>query len=310
MRRSRPVRTPLHTLFAALLLTAAPAAALAAGTGELCVTSDASNVVRTYVGNTGAYAGNLLSSNVALGQLGIHFGATNNRVLVGHFGGGVEEFDATTGAYIKTYNATGGVQWAGLYAPNGNVLIGDWTTNDVREYDSTTGAFVGVLTGVTMPADMRIGPNGNLFICSYGGYYVLEVNATSGAFVNLFNLPFGARANDIAFNPNNGEVLVTAMGTNVVHRFDSTYNPLGVFAGTGWDRPHGIEFSPITGNLMVADGVTGQVHEFHPLTYAELNPAFLVPTPGDKIVDLEYRPDPGATPARGTSWGRLKNLYR
>lgn len=261
-----------------------------AGVGDLCVTSDASDVVGIYGGASGVYQGNLLASNSAMRQLGIHFGSSNNRVLIGHMSGGVEEFDATTGAYIKTYNASSDTQWAGLYGPSGSVLIGDSTTNDVREYNSTTGALVQVLTSVSSPADMRIGPNGDLYICSYGGGFVLEVNATSGAFVNQWSQPAGAQTNDIAFNPN-GEILVTAMRTNVVYRYDSSLNLLGSFAGTGWGRTHGIEISPWSGNVLVADGVTAQVHEFNPSTYVELTPSFLSPAPSGKIVDLAFCPN-------------------
>ena len=299
----RLLRLLAVSLFCCLLAVPASAAV-----GDLYVTSDASDVVREYSPG-GAFQLNFTSSVNGAGQLAIHYGISNNRVLVGHFGGGVDEFDATTGAFIKTYNPGGGVQWAGLYGPTGNVLIGSWTTNDVRVYDANTGAFLSVLCPMPGPSDMRIGPNGNLFICSYTDSMVREVNATSGAFVNQFSQPFGARTNDIAFN-SNGDVLVTAMGTNVVHVYDSAYNPIGAFAGTGWMRPHGIELHPVTGNVLAVDGVTGQVHEFHPTTYVELNPAYLVPTPGDKIVDLAFRPPSGETPSRSESWGRIKRLYR
>ena len=259
--------------------------------GDLFVTSDFSNIVRRYAGATGAYQANFLSPTGASGQLGIHFGATNNRVLVGHWSGGVEEYDAQTGAYIKTYNPTSGTQWAGIYGPNGNVLIGDWSTNDVREYNSITGAYVSTLTTVPAPADMRIGPNGNLFICSYQGSFVQEVNATNGGFVSSWNQPVGARTNDIAFNPN-GEILVTSSGpTNLVLRYDAAHTFLGSFAGTGWNIPHGIEISPWSGRVLVVDGFTGQVHEFDPTNYTELDPTFLAPAPGGKIVDLAFRND-------------------
>ena len=43
--------------------------------------------------------------------------------------------------------------------------------------------------------------------------------------------------------------------------------------------------------------VTAQVHEFDPVTFAELNPAYLVTESQDKIVDLEFRPA-GAQGAR------------
>ena len=81
------------------------------------------------------------------------------------------------------------------------------------------------------------------------------------------------------------------------------------FQGTGWVRPHGIAISPHDGKIHVVDGVTTQVHVFDPITFAELNPGFLTPNPGDKIVDLAFRPE-DPTPARTTSWGRVKASYR
>jgi hypothetical protein len=286
------------------------AAHAAGGIGDLYITSDASDVVRAYTGNTGAFIGNHVATVGASGQMAIHFGTNVDRFLVGHLAGGVEEFTGA-GAYIKTYNPGGGWQWAGIYAPNGNVYIGDMSTNDIREYDSTTGAFVQVLCPLYGPADMKIGPNGNLYICSYLGGFVQEVNASNGAPINQWFLPLGAssRCNDIAFLPN-GEILVTSMGDNMMHRYSPSLTWLGSYAGTLWQRPHGIDISPWDGNIYVVDGVTTQVHVFDPVTFAELNPAWRSPDPDDKIVDLEFRPDSNPTPVMPTTWSRVKDVFR
>lgn len=300
----RPLLTPLLVLSLAVL----PAAGARAAVGDLFVSSDFFDVTTTYDGGTGVQIGPFTSSVLGTGELGVSFGGPFNRVLIGHFTGGVDEFDVSTGGYVKTYNTGGGTQWAGIYAPNGNVYIGSWSTHDVREYDSTTGAFVGVLTPAPFPADLRIGLNGNLYICGYGDSSVTEVNASSGAFVSQWNLPFGSRTNDIAFLPG-GEILVTAMGTNALYRYDAAHNLIGTYSGTGWMRPHGIDISPFDGNIYVADGVTQQVHVFDSATFLELNPAFLSPTPSGKIVDVIFRP-PDPVAVEPTSWGRVKALQR
>lgn len=306
-----------HLLALCAVLALAPAARAAGGVGDLYVTSDASNFVRAYNGATGAFLGVHATSVLpASGELGVHFGPANGRMLVGHFSGGVNEFDATTGAFIKTYNPGGGWMWAGIYRPNGNVYINDTGTDRVLEYDGVTGAFIRVLATLpanSMPSDLRYGPNGNLYVCCYGSGMVFELHPNTGAILGAWGMPFpGDQPNDIAFLPG-GDILVTVMGTNAVHRFDSTpvHTFLGSFFGTGWMRPHGIDISPVNGHIFVADGVTTQVHEFDPVTFAELTPAFLAPGPGDKIVDLEFRrqsADP--TPAEPSSWGRLKTLWR
>ncbi len=305
MRLATPLRSAL--LFLLAIAAAAPATA---AVGDLYVTSDATNQTNIYSGTTGVFQSLYTNSVNGLGQMAIHFGATNNRALIGHNGLGVDEFNATTGAFIKTYSPGGGWQWAGIYAPNGDVLIGSMSTQDIRRYDPTTGAFISVFQTVTDPADMTYGPSGHLWVCSFGGAKVLKLNPNTGAIVGLIPLPPFSQPNDIAFNPANNEILITDMRLNVCYRFDGTsFAMLGTFAGTGWARPHGIVISPYTGNVLIVDGVTCQVHEFDPSTYVELNPAFLSPAPSLKIVDLEYRPsDP--TPAKSTSWGRVKALYK
>jgi DNA-binding beta-propeller fold protein YncE len=156
---------------------------------------------------------------------------------------------------------------------------------------------------------MRVGPNGNLYICSYLGGFVLEVNASNGAPVSNWSLPPGALANDIAFLPN-GEILVTAMRTNLVYRYDGAHNLLGTFSDPNWGNPHGIVLSPSTGNILVSDGVMAEVTEFDPVTFAELNANFLQPPPGDKIVDLEFKPASGPVSVQPMNWGSVKQLFR
>ena len=299
--------------FAALALAAAAAPALAGpygAVGDAYVTSDASNLLRQYDGVTGIYSGVFTPSTAATGQMAVHFGATNNRLLIGHLSGGVEEYNATTGAYIKTYNPAGGWQWAGLYAPNGEVLIGDMSTGDVRRYDPNTAAFLGVLTTVTDPADMRFGPNGNLYIASFGGGYVKEVTFPAGTPAGFWPQPPGGQTNDITFHPTTGEILITSMRHNLVFRYDVAHNFLGTFGNASWGNTHGIDVDPATGNIFVVDGATGQVYVYDPVTFAELTPTFLNPTPGDKVVDLEFKRPGQATPAAGVTWGAIKHLYR
>jgi hypothetical protein len=305
----RLLAAPALGLF--LLLGSSPAATAGppGAAGDLYVTNDVDNLARQYDGMAGTLVGTYITSASGVGQMAIHFGMSNARVLIGHLSGGVDEFDANSGTYIKTYNPGGGWQWAGLYAPNGNVYIGDHATNDVRQYDSTTGAFVGVLTTVDGPADMVIGPNGNLFIASYTGGYVKEVDANTGAPVAQWSQAFGDRTNDIAFLPG-GEILVTAGGSNVCYVYTAAKTLITSFTGTGWARPHGVAISPHDGKILVADGVSTQVHAFDPVTFVEVNPAFLVPGSGAKIVDVEFRPESGPVALREESWSRIKARHR
>ena len=306
-------RARLPGIIVALLLACpavapSPAHAAFGGVGDLFVTGDVSNTVRSYGGVSGSFIG--LFGNPTNSPLGIHFGAMNGRVLVGGFGGGVLEFDAGTGAYIKTYGPPLWA-WSAVYAPNGNVIVASSATDQLLEYDSVTGAFIQLFAPLPgSPSDMRYGPNGNLYVCSYFGGMVWELDPTTGNPVSVWSLPPFSQPNDVAFL--NGEILVTSMTNNMVFRFDSTpvHNLLGSFAGTGWGNVHGIAISPHNGHIYVVDGVTSQVHEFDPLTFAELDANVLSPPPGDKVVDLEFRVDNRPTPVTPTTWGRLKRLYQ
>jgi len=294
--------------FALTMAPVRPAHAVFGGIGDMFVTGDVSNTVRSYNGVTGAYIGNFGAPTN--GPLAIDFGATNGRVLVGGFSVGVMEFDANTGAYIKTY---GGPTWcwSGIYAPNGNVLVASSATDEINEYDAVTGAFIQLFAPMPgAPSDMRYGPNGNLYVCTYTGNMVWELNPVTGNPISVWGLPAGCRPNDVEFL--NGEILVTAMGSNLVHRFDSTpaHNPLGTFGDPNWGNTHGLEVSPHNGHIYVVDGVHAQVSEFHPTTFALLNSNVLSPSPGDKVVDIAFRPDAGPTPAVSSSWGRIKALYK
>ncbi len=308
--RGRAARCAAALLFAALVT---PLTAHASGgIGDLFVSSDAANNITAYDGVTGIGLGVFTNSVLAAGPLGLHwgYGPSAGKVLLGSFSGGVDEFDAN-GVYIKTYAPLPDWQWAGIYAPNGNAYIGSMATMDVREYDGTTGAFIRVLCpSPGGPADMAYGPNGNLYICEYMGSSVREVDAITGALVSFWNLPVaGARANDIAFLSSPPRILVTANGPDVCFVFNMAHAPIGVFSGSLWGRPHGITISPYTGNILVADGVSTQVSEHDPVTYAEINATWCNPGTNSKIVDLEFRPDE-ATPATKATWGTVKDRYR
>ena len=48
----------------------------------------------------------------------------------------------------------------------------------------------------------------------------------------------------------------------------------------------------------------------HVLGLAPDGDGLLVPDPGDKIVDLAFKPTGGPTEATRSTWGRIKTLYR
>jgi hypothetical protein len=253
---------------------------------RMYVTEEGPGNVHEFHGVSGAPLGIFNPVPISSAQImAIHTGAPGQHVLVGARGGGVRELDRNTGALIKIFNPGGGWQWAGIYAPSGEVLIGDMSTTDIRRYDATTAAYLGPFGLVPGPADMVFGPNGNLFVCSYGSGGVYELDGTTGNFI-AHHVPTVGLANDILFMPD-GRRIVTSNTSNMAHVFDSSWNPVTTFQGTGWQRPHGLDRSPHDGHIYVVDGVTNAVHKFDSTTYMEINATFAFVE--SKLVDVEFR---------------------
>ncbi|MGD9789554.1 MAG: PEP-CTERM sorting domain-containing protein [Phycisphaerales bacterium] len=272
-----------------------------ADVGDLYVTEEGPGNVWQFDGLSGTPQGFFNAAPMSGNLMAIHTGGTVGDVLVGSSFGGVYRLDRNTGNVVQTFNASGGWQWAGVWRPNTNtVLIGDMNTDDIREYDANTGAFLGVFaTGVSNPADMIFGPDGDLYVCSFTpGAGVYQVNGLTGAVVTQWGTGGGGIGggftNDIVFM-DDGRRIVTAMGDNMAHVFDSSWNLITSFAGTGWQRIHGITVSPHDGLIYAVDGLTTNVHSFDPITYAEVDVSFA--STHTKPVDLEFRP---AIPAPGT----------
>lgn len=77
--------------------------------------------------------------------------------------GGVDEYDTATGSFIKNYNNSGGWQWAGLYAPNGDILVTAMRLDQVFRFNSVytlLGSFAG--TGWGNPHGIDIHPSTGL----------------------------------------------------------------------------------------------------------------------------------------------------
>jgi DNA-binding beta-propeller fold protein YncE len=139
-------------------------------------------------------------------------------------------------------------------------------------------------------------------VCGFNTSMVTEIDPTTGNVLSSWSTPFGTRPNDLAFMPD-GRIIVTTMDFtngpgpgNMAWVYDPSYNLIANFAGTGWGRVHGIDISPLDGNIYIADGITAQVHVFDATTYTELNAMFLNPHPIGKIVDVEFEvvPAPGS----------------
>ena len=189
---------------------------------------------------------------------------------------GVQEFDSTTGAFVRFFvpgGSNNGPPQPGALAfgPNGDLFLTDMSTSTVDEYNGRTGAFVRTFVpygggGLNSPADLTFGPNGDLFVSDH--FKVLEYNGTTGAFVRTF-VPYGGGGllspADLKFGPN-GDLFVSdhfkvQEYDGVTGAFVKTFVPPGS-GGLG-----NMVFGP-NGDLFVSDSSAGTILEYNGKTGA------------------------------------------
>ena len=103
----------------------------------------------------------------------------------------VKEYDGASGAFVKTA-ASGGALGDPLglaIAPDGKLLVSDGQTNQVKRYDPSTGASVGVLASSNLA-----GPEG--MTVHGGSLYVTNSNPSQG--VQEFDVTTGVNTGSFA----------------------------------------------------------------------------------------------------------------
>ncbi len=159
----------------------------------------------------------------------------------------------------------------------GNILISDVGTNSIKEFNGSTGAYMGTFAqggGLSVPFGLAYGPDNNLYVSSLGNSKILEYNGSTGAFIGTFaTLQSNGNAypNQIAFGPD-GNLYVSSYSANAVLKYEGpksgtpgTYD--GKFAtATGLSGPTGIAFhldNNGSTTLYVNSSLNGQVFQFN-----------------------------------------------
>jgi sugar lactone lactonase YvrE len=200
---------------------------------------------------------------------------TNNQIL---------RFDASTGAPWPAPGNSGAVfvpaDSGGLVHPrqmllesDGNLLVTEFTSGNVLEYNGTTGAFLKVFAsgGSTDTQGAAFGPDGNLYIASGGDDSVIRYNGTTGAplpsagnsgatFTTGGGIDY---AGTLAFGPDNLLYVNSYFGGQIL-RYNATTGVYDDTFASGLNAPSGMVFHD--GSLYVAEENTSDVLKFDPMT--------------------------------------------
>ncbi len=122
--------------------------------GDLLVADYAGNAVRRYDGASGAYIADFVASGASplASPISMVYGPNGNLFVGGAVA--VYEYSGATGLYIGQFvgAGSGGLdRAAGLaFKGDGNLLVSSKNSNELLEFDGTTGAFIGVFNDPTV----------------------------------------------------------------------------------------------------------------------------------------------------------------
>src|SRR5205085_2379545 len=118
----------------------------------------------------------------------------------GRYSENIIRFDIGSGVYsvFVTTNSGGlGLPRGLAFGPDGNLYCSSddpslgWTTDTVKRYDGTTGAYLGDFVtagsgGLDNANGVAFGPEGNLYVASTHSGQIKRYNGQTGAFIDTF----------------------------------------------------------------------------------------------------------------------------
>ncbi len=240
--------------------------------GNLYVTSSKTERVIEYSGTTGSLIGTFTPEPLDAPE-GAVFGPNGDLFVASRDGNEVIEYDGKTGKFVKVFVSGNPALNGGLTQPRGItfdgnlLLVSSYATDQVLQYNATTGAYQGVFIPDPLHAPQfdAIGPDGNLYVTSRDGNEVNQYDGKTGAFLKSFipsdpTLNGGLKAPEgILFA--NGVLYVSSHATNQVLKYNATTGALlGVFVNSGGELglPEGLAVDA-SGNVYVGSQNTDEV---------------------------------------------------
>src|SRR5271165_5774440 len=194
---------------------------------------------------------------------------TPNLLVTSQIDKTVREYNGTTGAFVKVAAAGGALgDPLGLATGlDGDLLVSDGQTNQVKRFDSAAGAFLNVFasTGLAAPEGMTV-HQGVLYVANSNPpqgvqQFDAATGMNTGNFVPSLTNP---SSRDVKVNPTNNRLYVLYYNAATVETFDLTTRasfgllmPAGSPIGSGGlYTPSAMAFGP-DGNLYISGGTFG-----------------------------------------------------
>lgn len=222
----------------------------------------------------------------------------------------VKRFARTTGVFASTV-ASGGALGDPLGVAiglDGNLLVSDGQTNQVKRYDCATGDFLGVFASTSLAGPMGMTIDNNILYVANSNppQGVQRFNGVSGVNTGTFTPTIANPSpRDVKVNRANGRLYVLYYNAATVEMFDlatmaskGLLMPVGSPTGSGGlFTPSSMAFGP-DGNLYISGGTFGGklgVRRYNPTTGAFID--FFAKTGNDLFVPI------------GIAFGPDSNLY-
>lgn len=222
----------------------------------------------------------------------------------------VREYNGSTGAFVRVAASGGalGDPIGVVIGVDGNLLVSDGQTNDVKRYDRATGGFIDVFasTNLASPTGMTV-HNNVLYVASSNlPQGVQRFNAATGVNTGHFSPSLtNPSPRDVKVSTANNRLYVLYYNAATVETFDlATMASLGLLmppndlvASGGLYTPSAMAFGP-DGNLYISGGTFGGnlgVRRYNPTTGAFID--FFANTGSDLYVPI------------GITFGPDSNLY-
>jgi len=132
------------------------------------------------------------------------------------------------------------------------VLISNLNTGRITKYNSSTGDYIeDFATGIGGPTRMKIGADSLLYVLQWSGNGKVRRYQLDGTFVDEFTSVGVPQSIGIDWD-NEGNLYVSSYNADIVRKFDTIGNDLGVFVNSNLAGPTNIWFDD-NGDLLVID---------------------------------------------------------